>query len=249
MPTAEQIWRIAEKKRDKVLYLLAKGISLRSTDQLIKTDRSTMAIILGSKAKVSFKFADKVAKDILKHKLTIKEVKKKYGQRGLTAMLNYRKLKVDEENKGLMAKIKKLREKDRLSFHKIEAKMGKNWARVRRLYGKSVGKNTDFGNIAFEKARERFASMYKDHQAGLTIKEICTKYHFHPAHVRRILSFNYNVVAIRRQMTPKQIERMVVLRDIHKLQWPAISFIFGVSRSALAYYYDVYHFKGGIKNG
>jgi DNA-binding transcriptional regulator YiaG len=250
--TKDEIRDITEKKLSKTFLLLAQKYPLRKIESMVHIDRTDLSNKYKmSNIKISFAYADKVAKYVLKNKPNnINKIIKKFGLKGLSALIEYKVLSEGRDEKALSIKVKKMREVEGLSFIDISKILKVSCNTAHRLYSVSKNNKNRHSNIIFTKCATRDKIILEDYnKLGLSTKQLAIKYNLSPRQIRTILKSKFNIEYQARKLSDSDIERIVVLREQHKLTWPAIGYIFNISRTGAQYYYNDYYLKTRIYKG
>jgi hypothetical protein len=248
--TKAEISNMVKVKLSKVFCLLAQKYTLRKIEKMIHIDRMDISNNYRmSNIKISFEFADKVAKYVLRYKPSIEEITEKFTKRGLSALIEYKELSDKKEEEILSIKVKKMREQDNLSFIEIGKKINLCCNTAQRLYQLSKGNKGKRKNVIFEKCDKRDKVILSDHKEnGLSTTKIAEKYNISKRQARSILCNKFNVVYQRRKISDDDIKRIVVLREQHKLTWPSIGYIYQLSSGSVQYYYNDYYVQKEKQN-
>ena len=239
-----------KKKLTKVIYLLAKGKSLRYIEAFMSGDRSTISRVLRGdyKKPITKEYLLTIKKYVLSNKPTYDTFYKKYGYKGGSALLSLRKIDASSTEEAQIKEIHKLRSTG-LSYYAIGKLMNISWGTVRRIY-LSRDDNNKISNtqkVASAKTAAKIRKMYDTDK--YSINDIASIMGMGNTNVRYTLTKNYGYrFAKDAKLTPKQILRLVKLRDEAKLSFRELGYIFGIEPSLLNYHYIKHHIIGGQLN-
>jgi hypothetical protein len=236
-----------KEKLNKVFYLLANKYTLRKIEPMVHIDRTDISNAYKiPNIKISYEFADKVAKYVIKYKPSVDKIKEKFGKKGLTALIEYKYIAEKYEDKILSNKVKKMRDKEDLSFIEIGKKINLCTNTAQKLYNISKGNKGNINNIIWKKCDNRNKNILKDYKEnGMSTKQLAQKYNLSTKQIRSILNVKFDIIHQRRKISEGDVNRIIELREIYKLTWPAIEYIFNMNRGGAEYYYTDYYIRGG----
>jgi len=239
---------IGSLRLNKALYLLAQGKSKRAACSIAKIDRQRLSFLLGGNKLVPYKFATKVAKDVLQNHLTFDQIKKKYGIRGLRALNNYQmivKLYRDkiEEQMILKARIKADPVENMPSVRTLSKTLNiskdKIYVKLRKILN-----SVRIGNAALMRGAKIRTTVFALWKQGVrdpyVISSIVKRT---PQYVVYIL--NRYGIRVRENKTPFFTDRDYELIDrLRKtMTWREIATVFGCSIGSVYNFYVQYRIK------
>jgi hypothetical protein len=244
--TAPDITKRFEAKINRCLPTLARGATLRQIERTFHIDRTAMTTIFRCKTP-SIIISNKAAKDVLTKKYKLMDIVKKYGKQGMYSLILRGALLKKDGEKNLSEKVGKLRDKENLCFADIGDRLGIGRSSARTFYGIYSGRQSYFGNKHLDKARDTHAKILKEYNAGVPLEDIAIKYATNILNVRRILREYYNIHFRSKPFSKEELKKVHQLRNVMKLSWKDIGFIFGVSENVAQYHYGEYIRLGGSK--
>jgi transposase len=243
--TKNEIKNKIENKMNKVFYLLANKYTLRKIENIVHIDRTDISnSYKNSNIKISYEYADKIAKYVRQYKPSVDKIKEKFGKKGLSALIEYKIIAEKRDEEILSNKVKKMREEEGISFIKIGKKLNLCANTIHRLYIVSKRNKGNVNNILFEKCNERDKNILEDYKKNnMTTKQLSQKYNLSTTRIRHILNNKFDIVYKRRKISNEDIKRIVELRDKYKLTWPSIDYIFNMNQGGAEYYYADYYIQ------
>jgi hypothetical protein len=247
--TKNEIKNKVEKKMSKVFYLLANKYTLRKIEPIVHIDRTDISSLYRiSDIKISYEFANKVAKYVRQYRPNVNNIKEKFGKKGLTALIEYKYIAEKHDKEILSNKVKKMRDGEGISFIEIGKKINLCNNTAQKLYSLSKGNKGSVSNIKFKKCDERDKYILEDHKINnMSTKQLANKYNLSPKQIRSILNGKFNIIHQYRKLSNEDVKRIVELRDVYKLTWVAIEYIYNMNTGIASYYYRDYYRK--LKTG
>ena len=234
---------------DKIILLLAKGLTKREIGPKAHVDRSDIGRIFNKRIKVTYDYAKKVCDDVIKRKLSFGRVVSKYGNRGLQALNDYNRLIAAAKRSAKVQQCLELRgdaNSPARSLGQIGKLTGISHDTVLKYLQRGSGVYFHPNRLIAE-SRDRGQLILQLRKSGLTFQQIGKIVNQRPTSVRAALNRLGVHTAKYSLLTPDDIRTITELRK-KQVAWQTIARIYNINLKTLeTRYYSVAHLYNAPK--